>query len=924
MLRTTLAGLRLHKSRYVTTVLAILLGVMFVSGTMVFADTLNASYEKSVMGSATSVDTIAVPSEPEFDPESTEPPEEPVPFTDEQLDAVRALPEVAEAGGLLKSEAVLLDADGRAVGFMPPAAVGLGEVSRFSADEGSLPASRGEIALATSTAEQTGFAVGDTVTVLDAEGDKRGFTLTGLVEFGVDPAYSSRGAVVFDPDTAREMTGVTDYAEIDVLAAEGRTPQEAADAVAAELGAAAEVRTGEQFGLDMAESVGGQAEMMRVALLLFAFIAMFVAGIVIYNTFAILIAQRQRELALLRCVGAKRGQVFRSVLTESVVVGLVSSALGVLAGVGVGMAGATYGGPLLGSGEAVPVVVTPTAVLVGLAVGTVVTVFSAMVPATRATRVSPLAALRTSATAAGLEKGTGWVRVVFGVLAFAVSAALVALALNANMAQMGMVVVTAAALIAFVGVVVLGPLLVRGIVRVVGVPLRKVGVPSMLAVDNSTRSPRRAATAMIALTVGATLITGYSVISASTETTMTRMLEEQFPVDYQITPQFSMEGTGNSTETTEDPEDSGQPAGAEQAPAGDEEAAAGEAPAEGPADGAEGPVEPAETTGGASSAEGSGTEAASTGAVQEPEFPTVPDEVRVALEGQSALGKVFGQRSAYVETDGGQSVPVYTYPGAEIGVDLTSDTVEGDLTDIGPGRATVTEGYAEGAGVGDTLTLPAEGGQELSVEIVAVVEDMQSLTGVTLHPEDFAAAYPSMDEDETLLIRAAEGADAAEVRDAVYTAVEDHPTMQVGSAAEMKNQFSQILDIAFYTIAAMLGLAIIIAVFGISNTMALSVLERTRESALLRALGLARGQLRRMLSVEAVLLCLIGAGIGIVLGVVFGWAAGASVLPDMIFTVPFGQIAVFIVIAVLAGLLASVLPARRAAATSITGALASE
>jgi putative ABC transport system permease protein len=926
MLRTTLAGLRLHKSRYVTTVLAILLGVMFVSGTMVFADTLNASYEKSVMGSATSVDAIAVPTEPESDPESTEPPEEPVPFTDEQLDAVRALPEVAEAGGLLESEAVLLDADGRAVGFMPPAAVGLGEVSRFSADEGSLPANGDEIALATSTAEQTGFTVGDTVTVLDAEGDKRDFTLTGLVEFGVDPAYSMAGAVVFDPDTTREMTGVTGYAEIDVLAAEGRTPQEAADAVAAELGGAAEVRTGEQFGLDMAESVGGQAEMVRVALLLFAFIAMFVAGIVIYNTFAILIAQRQRELALLRCVGAKRGQVFRSVLIESVVVGLVSSALGVLAGVGVGMAGATYGGPLLGSGEAVPVVVTPTAVLVGLAVGTVVTVFSAMVPATRATRVAPLAALRTSATAAGLEKGTGWVRVVFGLLTFAVSAALVALALNANMAQMGMVVVTAAALIAFVGVVVLGPLLVRGIVRVVGVPLRKVGVPSMLAVDNSTRSPRRAATAMIALTVGATLITGYSVISASTETTMTRMLEEQFPVDYQITPQFSMEGAGAATETAEgpegtgDPEDSEQPAGAEQAPAGDEETAAGEAPA----DGAEGPAQPAEPTGGASAGEGSGTEAASTGAVQEPGFPTVPDEVRVALEGQSALGKVFGQRSAYVETDGGQSVPVYTYPGAEIGVDLTSDTVEGDLTDIGPGRATVTEGYAEGSGVGDTLTLPAEDGQELSVEIVAVVEDMQSLTGVTLHPEDFAAAYPSMDRDEMLLIRAAEGADAAEVRDAVYTAVEDYPTMQVGSAAEMKNQFSQILDIAFYTIAAMLGLAIIIAVFGISNTMALSVLERTRESALLRALGLARGQLRRMLSVEAVLLCLIGAGIGIVLGVVFGWAAGASVLPDMVFTVPFGQIGVFIAVAVLAGLLASVLPARRAAATSITGALASE
>ncbi|WDZ88978.1 ABC transporter permease [Nocardiopsis sp. HUAS JQ3] len=909
MLRTTLAGLRLHKSRYVTTVLAILLGVMFVSGTMVFADTLNASYEKSVMGSATSVDSIAVPVEPEFDPESTEPPEERVPFTEEQLDAVRALPEVDEAGGTLRGEAVLLDDEGRATGFLPPRALGLNGISRFSADEGSLPANGDEIALATSTSEQLGFTIGDTVTVLDPEGEKRDFTVTGLVDFGVDRTYSAAGAVVFDPDTAREMTGVTGYAEIDVLAAEGHTPQEVTDAVAAELGTTADVRTGEEVGLEIAEASGGQTELIRTALLLFAFVAMFVAGIVIYNTFAILIAQRQRELALLRCVGAKRGQVFRSVLAESAVVGLVSSALGVLAGVGVGMAGATYGGPLLGTGEAVPVVVTPTAVLVGLAVGTVVTVFSALVPATRATRVAPLAALRTSATAAGLEKGTGWVRVVVGLLAFTIAAALVVLTQVADLSTMGLVVVTAAALIAFVGVVVLGPLLVRGIVRVVGIPLRKVGVPSMLAVDNSTRSPRRAATAMIALTVGATLITGYSVISASVETTMTRQLEEQFPVDYQITPQFSLQEPGTGADTA------GAPEGTEQS--GGEE----DAPVEGPADGAEGPAEPVEPTEGASTGEGSGAE---TGTAQGPQFPTIPDEVRVALEGQPALGEVFGQRSTYVEAYEDQGVSVYTYPGAEIGVDLTSDTVEGDLADMGPGRATVAERNAEGAGVGDTLTLPAEDGQDLSVEIVAVVEDMQTLSGVTLHPEDFATAFPSVDEDEMLFVSAAEGADAAEVRDAVNAAVEDHPTMQVGSAAEMKNQFSGVLDIAFYTIAAMLGLAIVIAVFGISNTMALSVLERTRESALLRALGLARGQLRRMLSVEAVLLCLIGAGIGIALGVVFGWAAGASVLPDMVFSVPFGQIAVFIVIAVLAGLLASVLPARRAAATSITGALASE
>ncbi|SHK47438.1 putative ABC transport system permease protein, partial [Nocardiopsis flavescens] len=508
MLRTTLAGLRLHKSRYVTTVLAIMLGVMFTTGTMVFADTLKAGYEKTVMGAATSVDAVAV--EGEREPEDPGDPWETVPLTDEHLEQVRALPQVSAADGMARGEAVLLDGDGRAFGFFPPKALSFGEHSRFSAAEGSLPADGGEIALATSTAEQLGFAVGDRVTVLDRDQEKREFTLTGLVDFGAEPIYSQAGAIVFDPATLREMTGVRGYAEIDALAAQGYTDEQVADAVSEAVGSGFEVRTGERFGLDMAEGSGADTEMLRVVLLLFAFIAMFVAGIVIYNTFAILIAQRQRELALLRCVGAKRSQVFRSMLAESLVVGVVSSVLGVLAGIGIGMAGAALGGPALGMGAA-DLAVTPAAVATGLVLGTVVTVFSALVPATRATRVSPLAALRTSATAAGLEKGTGWVRVVLGLLAFAVSAALVAVSRFSGTGTTGPVIVTGAALVAFLGVVVLGPLLVRGIVGAVGLPLRRVGVPSMLAVDNSVRSPRRAATAMIALTVGATLITGYSV-----------------------------------------------------------------------------------------------------------------------------------------------------------------------------------------------------------------------------------------------------------------------------------------------------------------------------------------------------------------------------------------------------------------------------
>ena len=864
MLRTTLAGLRLHKSRYITTVLAIMLGVMFTTGTMIFSDTLQAGYEKTLMGSASSVGAIAVPAADE------EAGEEPDPLTEEDLARIRALPQVAGADGLSEGQAVLLDSEGRASGFLPPAAVSFGEHSRFSADEGGLPTGGDEIALAVSTAEQLGFGIGDTVTVLDRDQEKREFTLTGLVEFGAAPRYSYNGVVVFDPTTLAEMTGAQGYVEIDAVAAEGRTDREAADAIAAVLGAGADVRTGEEFGADLARSAGADTAVIRTVLLLFSFIAMFVAGIVIYNTFAILIAQRQRELALLRCVGAGRSQVFRSMLLESLVIGLIASVLGVLAGIGIGMAGASVSGSLSG-GEGASLTITPLAVATGMVLGTVVTVVSALVPAARATRVSPLAALRSSATAAGMEKGAGRVRVLSGLFAFAVSAALIVISQLLGPGRSGPPIVVGSALIAFLGVVVLGPLLVRGIVNAVGVPLRKAGVPGMLAVDNSVRNPRRAATAMIALTVGATLITGYSVVSDSTETTLAKIMDEQFPVDYRITAQLGTE----------------------------------EAPAAG----------------------GDGEEAAApeSEGLYRPMDPGIPTRVRDLLNGQEELERVIADRAVYLELDGDDVLPVTTYINGRIGVDLTADVVEGDLTDLGPGKVVVSEGYADGAGVGDAFTVPGLwGANDLELDVIAVTDDNGSLGGVTLDPQDFAAAYPEIDEDRSLHVIAVPGTDAAQVRDAVLESVADYPTLQIMSSSEMKNQFTDLFNIAFYAVSAMLGLSIIIAVFGISNTMALSVLERTRESALLRALGLTRAQLRRMLSVEAVLLCLIGAGIGIAFGVLFGWAAVDSALSNMVFAVPVGQIAVFIAVSLLAGLVAAVLPARRAAGTSITGALAGE
>lgn len=845
MLRTTLAGLRMHKARLVTTALAIALGVMFVSGTLVFSDTLKAGFSTKMMGSADDFAAVAVPAEDEDAPVDREAPLPVLPA--DTLDKVRDLPEVAAAGGITRGDAPLLDKDGRSVGTMPTVGMGLGDGTRFQPEEGSLPEGSGEVALATTSAEATGYGVGDTVTVLDSEGDRHEFTVSGLVDFGVDGELAYRGVVAFDEDTALTMTGAEGYSEIDATAADGVTDADVVTAIKGVTGSDTDVETGAAYGAQLAKNAGADTQTLTVALMLFALISVFVAAIVIYNTFAILVAQRQREMALLRCVGSARGQVFRSVLTEALVVGLVSSALGIAAGVAAGWAGFAFGGEALGADTSQSLVLGVLPIVVGMTVGTVMALGAALLPAWRATRVPPLAALRTSATAQGLEKGIGWTRIVIGTVLFLISGGIVFVATNSSgMGTTAMVMTTVAGLICFIGVVVLSPLLVRAVVAAVSPVMRRIGVASMLAADNSRRSPKRAATAMIALTVGATLITGYAVVNASLKTTMDEMLAEQFPADYMLS-----------------------------------------AP------------------------------------MDEPDA-VIPDSVADELEESDAIGTVIEQREFSTRSDDATGdMPVSTYIGATLGEDIKGDVVSGSLSDMGPGKVAVSEGYAGDRKAGDTLPVATDSGDK-DYEIAAVLEDGGVLWGANLVPQDFEQAFPDVDGAFSLMVTGADGASAQQVRDAVYDAVADAPTVGVDSMAEMKAQFDDVLNIAFLAIAAMLGLAIIIAVFGIANTMALSVLERTRESAMLRALGLARGQLRRMLSIEAVVLCLIGAGVGIVLGIVFGWAAGVSAMPSMVFTLPAAQIAVFIGVAVVAGLLASVLPGRKAAGQSITGALASE
>ncbi|GGU91904.1 membrane protein [Actinomadura cremea] len=826
MLKTTLAGLRAHKLRLVLTAVAITLGVGFIGGTFVLTDTVDKAFGQTFAKSAGKIDVAVLPGEGGGIPQDV-------------LEKVQAVPGATQAVGLVRGDAALVGKDGRAIGDMPTVGLSVpsGELLRYVVDEGRAPRGGGEVVIHTDLADREDFAVGETATVLDERNRPHRFTVVGLVDFGIDQEASYRGAVGFDTATALRMTGEKTYRELDVLGADEA-------AVAAAAGGSYEVLTGEELGAELAREAGADTKIIRTGLLLFGMVAMLVSALVIYNTFSILIAQRMREMALLRCVGATRRQVFGSVVTESVVVGFVGSVLGLAVGLGLGWG-------LLAVvhrfNEAIPVAAPTLAVrtiVIGLAVGVVVTVLSALLPARAATRVSPVTALR-----AELEPGSGRfrlgvVRTLFAALFCGLGLAVGGYAsLGMEKGENAMFMVAGAGALFFAGVVVAMPALVRPLGRFAGaVPARLGGVPGRLAVENARRAPRRTATTTIALTVGVGLMSLFAVIAASGKATSVAQIDEQFPVEFQVSTQFG----------------------------GDDQ--------------------------------------------------RVPHALAAALRERPEFSHVVELRDTEA-TVGGDEAYVSTMTASALGTVLKPKITEGSLSDLRPGTAMVDEYVMERSGlaVGDTTEITSERGT-VQVKIVGVHETT-ALTGVLMPEADFDR-YFAVRDSTALMVKQADGTDANAARKAIDDAAKPYPTVRVMSVAEFKDTLSDSVNTMLMIFGGLLGLAIIIALFGIANTLTLSVVERTRESALLRALGITKRQLRRMLSIEALVMAVIGALTGVVLGVAFGWAATQAMGDSSVFALPYGQVAGFMVLAAVAGVLAAVMPARRAAKASIVESLA--
>ncbi|MFF4411004.1 ABC transporter permease [Streptosporangium sp. NPDC001559] len=831
MLKTTFAGLRARKLRLLLTSLAIALGVGFIAGTFVLTDTMQAGFTQKFGAAADKIDVAVLPSPGKGDvPQAV-------------LEKVRAVGGVAEAQGLVRGTSALIGKDGKAAGDYPTSGVSIvqGPLSRTSIVSGSAPSTATQVVLDKNTAKTRGFKVGETVAVLDSKNVSHEFTLVGLFDVGLDQELAYTGAVGFVTETARAMTGEKGYREIDVAAAEGVSQEDARAAVVKTLGAGYEVKTGKRYADDMVKANGADSQFLTMGLLLFGLVAMFVAALVIYNTFNILVAQRTREMALLRCIGATRGQVFGSVLLESAVVGLMSSLLGLLLGYGMG-AGAmvvlrTSGAPL----PEATATLTPFTVALAVAVGMVVTVGAALLPARSATRVAPIAALR-----AQVEEHTfraGVVRVVMAALFLVAGVAVTVVGVTTDPGQAALFTVMAGGALVFFAVLILGPVIVRPLGAFVGwLPGRLFGVPGRLALDNSGRNPRRSATTTVALTVGVTLMTLISVLTGTLRLTYSQKLDEQFPVDYMVQAQ-------------------------------DRES-------------------------------------------------RLPRDLAENLRTRPELTSVVAIRQTDVKA--GDEDALYQAGTFAATRDFAPAFTSGSVGALKPGTVAVAGYVAKNlkVAVGDRLPLRTKKAGRVELTVVGVFDaDQTGLAELTVPSADFDRYFGVVD-DSRILVNAKEGVASDVTRKVVEAAAQPYPTAKVASSTEVRSGFDEALDMSVMIITGLLGLAVLISLLGIANTLSLSVHERTRESALLRALGLTRSQLRAMLSVEALILGLIGALVGVVLGVVFGWAAARTATTGVVFTVPVPQVLAFVVLSGLAGVLAAVLPARKAARASVVDALA--
>jgi putative ABC transport system permease protein len=843
MLRSAWRSLLHHKLRLVLSGVAIVLGVGFVVGTLIFTDTLNSTFTNLFAG--TTSDVVITPEE---DVESRGFAGTVATLPAALLTEVRAVDGVAKAGGQVLIDGVaIVDPAGEVLGT--PGAPTFGsnwdddeDLTPFRLEEGRGPAAAGEVALDSVSAGKAGYAVGDSVPLVGPDGTLEA-ELVGIFRYGTSGNLAGATIAAFDTAYAQELLldGADAYTEIDVVADEGVTQDSLAADVRAVAGEGVVVQTGQEAADEATAEITEGLAFVNIFLLVFAGIALFVGTFIILNTFSMLVAQRSRELALLRALGATRAQIVRSLILEAAGVGLVGAVLGLVVGVGV-----AYGlqGLFSAIGAEIPtegLVLLPRTIIIGLVIGVLVTVVAGLAPAVRASRIPPMAALRDDIA---LPARSLHVRAIAGAVLLA--AGLAAMTAGAAVGGgSGSQLVGLGVVAALVGAIVVSPALAGPMVRILGFAFpRMFGTVGSLAVQNAERQPRRTAATASALMIGLALVSALTIFATSAKSSITVVIDSVVGADFLVT---------NQT----------------QRPFGDEVA-----------------------------------------------------ETVAAVPGVGIVSAV-------------KIVPslVQDQPSALVGVDpatfgdvVNLEFTSGSLADLTAGGLVVDAQTAtdRGLSVGDPVAVQFQSGSA-DYAVTGVYESAGRFSGFVVDSETVIAAGADPG-DSVVYVKVEPGADVDAVQAGMTAALADNPTVEVLSQTDFKEQITSSVDQILLVMVMLLSLAILIAVLGIVNTLVLSVVERTREIGMLRAVGALRRQIRTMVVLEALVIAVFGAVVGLVLGVWFAVALQRTLIEQgiAVLDIPWLGIIAFLVVAGIVGVLAAVWPAFRAGRLNVLEAISTE
>ncbi len=844
MLRTALRNVLAHKGRLLMTVLAVMLGVAFVSGTLVFTSTVSDAFQKSAEKGYSHVDVAIRPDASDDEKRPGPPPD----LSAATVKKAAALPGTAHATGVVSGFAALADKNGDLVGkgwssqganyYAGPD--GHGTDARYPMRHGRPPRDGHEVALDAKTAQRTGYHVGDTVR-MSVNGPVREEKVVGV--FTTDDGAVAAGGtlVLFENATAQQLFSTPGhYKRIQLEGTSGTSQDALKRQVAKILPGTAEAVTGQELADKQAEQIDTSMSSIRTVMLVFACIALFVGIFIIANTFTMLVAQRTRELALLRAVGASRRQVTRSVLVEATTVGVVAAVAGFAAGVGIAVGLRALLGSI-GTMPDGPLVVTPAAIVASLVVGVVVTVLSAWLPARRAAKVPPVAAMNSVHAAATTRSLL--VRNTIGALLAAGGAALV---LAATSAEDGKVMMGSGAGLLLIGVFVLTPLLSRPLIALAAPLLRLFGVSGRLSRRNAVRNPRRTAATASALMIGLTLITGLTVVATSVQQGIDKIATQGVSADYTVS-------MANYT-------------------------------------------------------------------------PLSPD-VAKKLDGLAETTAVSPLRNSASRIDG-HTEQLTGVDGSSIDRLVSLDFTSGSWKGVAGGHAVVVDAKTAKKHhwkVGSDLKVTYADGKRGSLAVAGVYQGNQMIKGVML---DTSVITPHMTRpsDMQVMVKTRSGASDT-AQNALQKALGNNPAVLVQTKQDISDGIDKAINFLLNILYGLLAMAVIVAVLGVVNTMAMSVFERGQEIGMLRAIGLDRRRTKRMVRLESLVISVFGGVLGIGLGLFLAWAAGQLIedgLSTYSMVLPWGRLGLFLAMAALVGVLAALWPARRAARLNMLAAIKTE